>query len=296
MSFNFDTKQELCVTETKKDCCRQAELYGMLLFCDKINSDEIRLVSEHVLVINRLCQLAYSLYKINFLLDESRSAYVASLKGESLKQLLTNLHISLDSLQLRLLPELLENPCCYNSFLKGAFLAAGSISDPSSGYHLELVTRYYQLSKDVKQWLNALDIHIKSVVRKSNYVLYLKDSASIEQFLYFIGAKQAAFEIANVKIYKEIQNRNNRISNCTEYNVDKSINAAVAQIKAIEIIEKEMGLDALADDLRVAAVLRKNNPSATLSELIKVSNGCFSKSGLSRKLSKLVDLSKRIKQ
>ena len=132
------------------------------------------------------------------------------------------------------------------------------------------------------------------VVRRSNYVLYLKDSQQIHDLLYILGARTAAFELMDIKIDKETKNNINRVENCNHYNLDKAINKAVEQVRAIELIQEKVGLSVLPEDLLYVAILRKENPHKSLTELSVISEGRLSKPSLSRKLNKIIEFSKSI--
>ncbi len=291
MSFCFDTKQEICnVSEKNKFLL----FYGMIMFSEKISADCLQITSENVFVINILDQLADELFGVHFLVDESTNAYIATLSSDSLKRVFNEYHIDSDAVQVHLQADLIRSSEDLASFLRGAFLVGGSVTNPNSAYHLELVTHYYQFSKECKALLEAYGFKFKTVMRKSHYVLYLKDSDVIERFLYILGAQTAAFTLINVKIYKQIQNDNNRLNNCEGYNRDKTMNKSIEQILAINKIEKNKGLEMLGEDLGEVARLRLQNQYASLSELAALSNGKFSKAGLSRRLSKIIEISKQI--
>lgn len=291
MSFCFDTKEELCRLDEKN---KTAMLYGMILFADIVQNHKIQIVSENVFVINTLESLASELFGVHFLVEETASAYTASLTGNALKIICKEFHMDPGSVQLHFNPEILSNQTDVYAFLKGAFLTGGSISNPQAGYHLELVTHFYQLSKEILAFLEQNGFPFKSVVRKSHYVLYLKDSTAIEQFLYILGAQQSAFELVNVKIYKQLQNDNNRLNNCEGYNRDKTMNKSIEQIHAIHKIQAEMGIDSLSEDLRAVCKLRLEYPYASLSELVERSKGNYSKAGLSRRLTKIISIATQI--
>ncbi len=290
MSFCFDVKQEICTLEEKN---KYAMFYGMLLFGDKIGNTKFQIISENVFVINVLEQLASELFHVHFVLSESNSAFIATLEDKAFIEVCNAYHIDPDAVQLHFNEDLLDGPSAFSAFFRGAFLTAGSINNPYSAYHLEFVTHYYQLSKEIANYLEKNSYVFKSVIRKSHYVLYLKDSVVMEQFLYVLGAQKAAFDLVNAKIYKQIQNDNNRINNCQGYNRDKTMDKSIAQILAIHKLESDRGgLDGLPSDLKEICILRLQNQYASLSELSALSGGKYSKAGLSRRLNKIIELSK----
>ena len=178
--------------------------------------------------------------------------------------------------------------------MKGAFLVGGSMVDPKTSYHLELICHHYHLSKELLEYFNQSGFPFKSVVRKTNYVLYLKDSLILERFLYVLGAKKAAFSLVDAKIYKQVQNDNNRINNCAGYNHDKTLDKAIEQLLSIEKIQKYNKFDLLSDDLKEVADLRLQHRMASLSELSSLSDEKYSKASLSRKLAKIVEISNKL--
>ncbi len=290
MSFCFDVKQEICASEAKN---KYAMFYGMLLFGDKIGNSMFQIITENVFVINVVEQLASELFDVHFLLSESNSAFIATLEGNAFIEVCNAYHIDPDAVQLHFNEDIIEDEAAFSAFFRGAFLTAGSVNNPYSAYHLEFVTHYYQLSKEILNYLGKNGYEFKSVIRKSHYVLYLKDSVVMEQFLYVLGAQKAAFDLINAKIYKQIQNDNNRINNCQGYNRDKTMDKSIAQILAIRKIESDCGsLDGLPSDLKEICMLRLENQYASLNELSALSGGKFSKAGLSRRLSKIIELSK----
>lgn len=180
--------------------------------------------------------------------------------------------------------------CCLRAMIRGAFLSCGTVIDPRKNYNLELVTPYQALSEDLLQVLHKAGFPFKTVMRKSKYVLYLKNSEAISDFLAYIGAFQAQMELLNVKIEKEIRNDITRTANSETANLEKTINAAVEQLQAIETIRREIGLENLPEDLREVALLRLKYKDMSLSELGKQMNPPLSKSGVNHRLKKLMDM------
>ncbi len=297
MSFSFDVKEELCKTVERDPSCRLSELYGLVLYGQAVELDFLKIATENVLVINRLQELATSLTHLFFQMDETATAYTALLSGEALQALYRRLQMGDGhTLTLEVRSQLLRSNAAFAAFLRGAILSGGYFSDPVSAYHFELVTPYYSLAKSTRALMNQRGIASKMVVRRSNYVVYLKDSQQIYDLLYITGARTGAFQLLNVKIEKETNNNNNRIDNCTAYNIDKAINKAVEQIQAITHIEHTIGLPALAEDLVYVAQLRKEHPTESLTELAILCQGKFSKPSLSRKLNRIIEIAKSIKE
>ena len=293
MSFSFDVKREICALDEKN---KYIMFYGMIAFADKITPSKLQIVSENVFVINILEELSGSLFDVHFMLSEGVNTYIATLEGESYSKVCDEYHIDPAAVQMHLNEDIIEGMDAVSAFLKGAFLTSGSVTNPYSAYHLELVTHYYQFSKEVAAFLQKMGFSFKSVVRKSHYVLYLKDSVLVERFLYVLGAKNAAFELVNAKILKQVQNDNNRVNNCQEYNRDKSMDKSIEQLLAIQKIQENKGVECLPSDLQEVVNLRLQNQYASLSELCRLSEGKFSKAGLSRRLSKIVEIANKIQE
>lgn len=296
MSFCFDVKEELCKIEEKNDACKLAAFYGMVLFGQAVTADQLKLSTENVFVINRLQSLSAGLLGVFFEMSESGITYTAAMHGEPLVTLYQKLGMWSDEGPiLRVSEQFIRQKDQFAAFLRGAVLAGGYFSDPLSGYHFELVTSDYVTAKSMQEVLNQHRIPCKMVVRRSNYVVYLKDSQQIYDLLYILGARSAAFDLMNVKIEKETNNNNNRVDNCTAYNIDKAMNKAVEQIHAIEKIKNAVGLSALPEDLLYVAILRQENPTKNLTELTALCEGRLSKPSLSRKLNKIIDFANKLK-
>ena len=184
-------------------------------------------------------------------------------------------------------------PTCINAFLAGTFLSCGTISDPKKDYHLEFTVPYMNLAKSLVTFLEETELSPKQSNRKGYNIVYFKGSESIEDCLYLMGASSAMFEMMNVEIIKNIRNKANRTANCETANIDKTVKASLVQIDAIEKIESTKGLDYLNNDLREMAVLRKDNPEASLAELSRLSG--MSRSGVNHRLKKIVEIAQQIK-
>ena len=185
---------------------------------------------------------------------------------------------------------LMKKECCRRALVRGAFLSCGTVIDPHKNYNLELITPYRELSEDLLELLHKAGFPFKAVIRKSKYVLYLKNSEAISDFLVYIRAFQAQMELLNVKIEKEIRNEITRSANSETANLEKTINAAVEQLHAIETIQKTIGLENLPEDLHEVAMLRLQHKDMSLTELGKRLNPPLSKSGVNHRLKKLMNM------
>ena len=295
MSFSFDTKCEICESALRKDCCKTAQFYGMILFAQSIDLSRLKITTENVMTINVLNELANEVMGFNFTIGENINSYFAFVDDDRLTKIYDKFFINVNNkLELNISSSITESICCSYAFLKGAFLTGGHISNPENSYHFEISTPYYTLAKSLQAFMQRLDFSAKTVVRKANYVVYLKSSEEIERFLCHIGANSAAFSFMDAKIYKEMNNYSNRINNTKIHNIERTINKSVEQVKAINLIESTIGFDSLDGDLAFAAKLRKDNPDKSLNELVIACDNKLSRSGLNRKLNKLVEIASKL--
>lgn len=295
-SFSQLTKEELCKAEYTRECCRQAVLAGMLLLGAVITKEKIRFVTENADVLSvymNQCE-HQRLVRQKLLQPPEAVRYSAELRDEEQIAAVLDQFRLLDPdtgvIRYRIDPFLTEKECCRKAFVRGAFLSGGTVIDPKKNYNLEMVTPYLGLSRDMHRLLLKCGFDFKMVTRKSKYVLYLKNSEAISDFLTYMGAYQAQMELLNIKIEKEIRNDFNRTANSETANLEKTINASVRQVQAIEKIQRTRGLDSLPDDLREIAVLRLKHKELSLSELGMLMNPPLSKSGVNHRLKKLMEL------
>ena len=188
----------------------------------------------------------------------------------------------------------LHKDCCKRSYLRGAFLGSGSVNNPEGAYHLEIVTPYQDHAEALQKLMADFDIQGKVCKRKNQYVVYLKNADQIGEFLVNIGAHQALLSFENERIKKEIYNNINRQRNFDMANLEKTVTSSVDQVQAIRRIEEHLGLDSLSPALREAALLRRENPDLSLTELAALANPAVSKSGMSHRLKKLREIAENL--
>ena len=299
-SFSEFTKNELFKKDNSNDCCDFAELSGMMLFGSNITLKRIRFATENEDVLERYITLAD---KFDMKVGVTRTSDLSSRclavisDKDDISRLAERLGI-IDSatglIKYRISDKIIKNECCVRAFVKGAFLGGGTVIDPKKAYNLEIITPYMGLHNDFLDLLTKSGFEFKTVMRKSKYVLYTKRSEVIEDFLSFIGAFNAQMELINIKIDKEIHNSFNRSINIESANYDKTIDASVKHIKAIEKIENKIGLDELPPDLKEIAILRLDNKSMSLQELGKLLNPPLGKSGVNHRLKKIIEISESL--
>ena len=301
MSFSFDTKNELCKLPVQKLCCARAEAYGILLYCNTFNSTEVRIITENPNFAARLPKLFQRAFGLRFdrqpeegtpgklvfqITERKKLDHIINLLGYDPRQNLV-LHINFG---------MLEEECCRAAFLRGAFFAGGSSTDPLKRYHLELTTSHLQASRELEVLLRECGYPPKSLARNGSFITYFKQSDQIEDFLTLIGAPVAAMKIMSARLEKDLRNSVNRRLNCDSANLDKAVLAAQEQIEAIRKLERAGELKELPDKLKETAALRMARPELTLSELAEEFNPPVTKSCLNHRLRKLTELAKNIRE
>lgn len=297
MSFAGEVKNELCRVSLNRKCCAQAEAYGALLYCNTFRRDEVRLVTEHEAFAQRLPALFKKAFKLTFdRLPEGDGKFVFSITDPAK---LAILHRSFgteeNTLALHVNFAVVEERCCRASFLRGAFLAGGSVTDPRKGYHLELATSHHNVSREALALMRELELEPKSAQRKGNEIIYFKQSDKIEDFLTSVGAPIAAMEVMNAKLEKDLRGKVNRRVNCDAANLDKAVEAAMVQMEAIRRLEESGRMVQLPEKLREAAALRLVHPEDTLAQLAERCDPPITKSALNHRLRKLVELGNKTK-
>ncbi len=190
---------------------------------------------------------------------------------------------------------LLQKSCCVRAYIRGAFLVAGSITDPEKGYHFEIVTSDEKKANQLISKLELFEIEAKSVERKGHIVVYIKEGSQIVDALNVMEAHNALMDLENVRIIKEVRNSINRQVNCETANINKTVNAAVKQIEDIQFIQAQIGLSELPAQLRDAALLRLEYPDTPLKELGNLMNPPVGKSGVNHRLRKLSQIAEELR-
>ncbi len=295
-TFSGLTKEELYKNNNENPCCDNAELLGMLLFGALISDIEIKFVSESSDVLGRYTTICDNLgIKIDKLIKGNSSTrnFAIISDADTITNILEMFNLkdnSTGKILYRISSFVFDNECCCRAFSKGAFLGGGSVIDPYKNYNMEIVTSHESVCGEFANLLLRVGFGFKSVIRKKKYVLYTKNSEVIADFLTYIGAYKAQMELLNIKIEKEIRNDFNRSVNSETANLDKTIEASVKQIQAIEHIDKEIGIDNLPDELRDIARLRLKFRSASLTDLGKHLTPPLGKSGVNHRLKKIISI------
>lgn len=304
MSFTAQVKEEIIKKSVhRKGCCNYAELAGILaysaVFKESGNGVVLQIVFENADVAMRCYNLIRKLFGNIATIEKKQYSTrhtLYKIKVADIRQLLQNVGLTdTDGVAFHVSPDITSQKCCRKAFVRGAFLGGGSIADPEKRYHFEFVTTHYLISEDMKQILETFHIHAKNVTRQSKYVTYLKDSEIICDLLTMMGAYSCVLDIYNTKIYKEIKNQANRVTNFESANITKVVDASIRQVEAIRTIEQKRGLESLDSPLQEIARLRLQNPDISMLELGQLLTPAIGKSGVNHRMRKLIDIADKLR-
>lgn len=309
MSFASETKKELTQIEAD-DSCLKAEvtalirMNGSLSFTNRQLSLDVQ--TENAAIARRLYTIIKKLYPYNVELLvrkkmrlKKNNVYICRIR-EGARDLLTDLDILSADFQLnhRLSKSLMGNKNQKRAYLRGAFLAGGSVNNPeTSSYHLEIYTLYKEHGEALSELMNRFNLNAKTIERKKGFVTYLKEAEKISDFLGIVGATTAMLKFEDVRIVRDMRNSVNRIVNCETANLNKTIGAAIRQVENIRFIDNTIGLDQLPEKLKEIARLRVEYQDVTLKELGEmVSTGTVSKSGVNHRLRKIDEIADALRR
>ena len=301
MSFSSNVKAELCKDSLSKKSCAVAEGYGVLLYCNTFSSTEIRIITESRDFAARLPRLFKKAFGITF--DQEPAAHdrgklqFAISSEDKISRIFETLQMDLKaSLTLHVNFGMLEEEAECMAYLRGAFLAGGSVTDPAKRYHLEMTTSHYKVSRETCALLIECGFSPKELSRGGNNILYFKQSDYIEDFLTAIGAQVSAMGVMEAKVEKDLRNGVNRRVNCETANLTKVVDASMGQMAAIRALEEAGELDKLPGKLRETALLCRENPEATLQELAAMLNPPITKSAINHRMRKLLELARALEE
>ena len=297
VSFSGAAKAEICRSIPQKRCCAIAECFGILLFCNNFSADGIRIITESREFAHSLPKLfmrAFDLEFDSFPSMESSGKLVFQIDDpEKVDEILNVYGFDRNTVSLHVNLPVVENDCCKAAFLRGAFLAGGSVTDPGKGYHLEIATTHQSVARETYALMEEmLGFYPKSAARGGGRILYLKQSDLISDCLTFLGAPVAAMAIMEAKLEKELNNKVNRRCNCDEANTSKVVEAAQEQLSAIRVLRMHGMFEQLPAKIQVAAIAREENPEASLTELAAMMHPPISKPAMNHRLKKLVETAK----
>ena len=301
VSFSGNAKAEVCRIVPNKRCCAMAECFGILLYCNSFHADGIRIITESRefgYILPKLFYKAFELEFDSFPSLESPGKLVFQIDDpEKLEYILGEFGFDRDTLALHVNLPVVENDCCKAAFLRGAFLAGGSVTDPEKGYHFEIATTHHSVARETYALMEEImGFYPKMAVRGGGQVLYFKQSDLISDCLTFLGAPVAAMGIMEAKLEKELNNKVNRRCNCDDANTSKVVEAAQEQIVAIRILREKGILERLPQKLQLAAIAREKNPESSLTELAAMMEPPISKPAMNSRLKKLIQTAKEAAQ
>lgn len=308
MSFASETKKEL-TNLTVKDCCAKAELSALIRMNGSLSfSNRVLIVNvqtENAAIARRIYILIKKVYdaEVELLVRKKmrlkkNNVYIVRLKKDA-EEILRDLKILGEGITFihDISASLIKKKCCRRSYLRGAFLAGGSVNNPeTSSYHLEVFSLYKEHNDSLCELMNYFGLNSKTLERKNGFITYLKEAEKITEFLSVVGAHNALLRFEDVRIVRDMRNSVNRLVNCETANLNKTIGAALRQVENIRYIEESVGLDILPDKLREIAELRVAHQDVTLKELGEmVSSGYISKSGINHRLRKIDEIADKLR-
>ncbi|GIN95210.1 putative sporulation transcription regulator WhiA [Siminovitchia terrae] len=308
MSFASETKKEI-TNIPLKDCCLKAELSALIRMNGSLSFSNRELVvnvqTENAAIARRIYVLIKKNYDVAVELLvrkkmrlKKNNVYIVRLK-ENAEAILKDLMILGDNfMSIREISSALINKkCCKRSYMRGAFLAGGSVNNPErSSYHLEIFSLYKEHNESLCELMNEYGLNSKTLERKNGYITYLKEAEKITEFLNIIGAHNALLRFEDVRIVRDMRNSVNRLVNCETANLNKTIGAALRQVENIRYIQETVGLEYLPERLREIAELRMTHQDVTLKELGEmVSSGQISKSGINHRLRKIDEIADKLR-
>ena len=298
VSFSASAKSEICRVPVHKQCCAQAQCFGVLLFANSFGSEGIRIITEsrefaHILpkLFKKAFDMDFDSYpslassgKLVFgIEDPDKIQWIMEAYGFSAEDTVS-LHVNLP---------VVEEECCRTAFLRGAFLAGGSVTDPGKGSHMEISTTHVSVARETVALIREVMAFVpKTASRGGGQVLYIKQNEQISDFLAYLGAPVASMGIMEARLEKELNNKVNRRCNCDDANLSKVVEAAMEQIGAIRVLKENGMLDKLPAKLQQAAAAREENPEAALTELAGMMDPPITKPAMSHRLKRLVELAK----
>lgn len=307
MSYASEVKKELTQLEVHREHAK-AELAALIRMNGTVGLVDKKFIlnvqTENAAIARRI----YVLLKDHFDVEsellvrrkmklKKNNVYIVRLK-QGTKEVLSDLSIMEGmSFHSHVSDEVMMNTQKVKSYLRGAFLAGGSVNNPeTSRYHLEIHSSYEEHNDDICQMMNQFDMNARTLERRNGYITYLKEAEKIADFLALIGATSGMLKFEDVRIIRDMRNSVNRLVNCENANLNKTIDAASKQIESIKFIDEMIGLDKIPTKLREIALVRLEYPEVTLKELGEmIPSGVISKSGINHRLRKLNEMAENLR-
>ncbi len=301
MTFSEQVKNELASVPLKKSCCRTAEAFGMARFGKSCTAESVTLHTAHKQVADLYADLLVCLVGAIVTVTEvgqegehEKTLYLVEIEGREDRQAV--LEYFAPNLVAAETDEPCPNECCLAALLRGAFLVCGRVTDPNKEYHLEFVLPDLSAASFLLQLLSKIGRKAKQTTRKGVPIVYMKESEQIEDLLTYMGAVKSTLELMDVKILKDVRNKVNRVTNCETANIGKTVAASSEQVRQIEWIIENKGVEYLPEQLRAVALLRLENPELSLAELSEVSGLGLSRSGIHHRLKKIAEIADRLQK
>ena len=314
MSFSSTTKNELARLPIENDCCALAELAAIVrisgvIQVNKMKKIRLKFVTENAAIARRIFTLLKNIYDVNIevmvrknkQLKKNNNYIIMVNSTDITKKILGDVGFLDDennffTVNYKTPERLIKNRCCRRAYIRGAFLGGGSISNPEKSYHLEFVTNNEEYSGELSGIINSFNLNSKTIERKENYVIYLKEGEQIVDILNIIGAHQALLKFEDIRVLKDVRNNINRLVNCETANLSKTINASLRQVNNIELIQEEVGIENIPKNLQEVAYLRLNHRDASLKELGKMLDPPLGKSGINHRFRKIEEIADKIRE
>ncbi|WP_149095406.1 DNA-binding protein WhiA [Paenibacillus terrae] len=307
MSFAAQTKKELTMIESQP-CCEKAELSALIRMLGSVQLSNKRVILDVSTENAAIARRIYSLIKKHFQVHiellvrkkmrlKKNNVYIVRIPS-GVQELLKDLYIVSEGFMFTdgINRDIIRKNCCKRAYLRGAFMAGGSVNNPEgSSYHLEISSMYEEHCQALVDLANEFHLNARCIERKKGFILYIKEGEKIIELLSIIGAHQALFKFEDVRIMRDMRNSVNRIVNCETANLNKTIGAAVRQIENIKLLGREVGLETLPDKLREVAEIRLAHPDLNLKEVGEMLKGVVSKSGVNHRLRKIDEMADKIR-
>jgi len=304
-SFSSETKNELARIMPEGRCCQVAELSALLRLNGRLEMSGSRKILCITTDSASIARKSFKLFKALFdfpitVIMETRRRFntnryyqVRAHLDQQHLTILKSLGIISDENRMvyGVAPRIIRSRCCKRAYVRGTFLARGSVNQPGGSYHLEMVFPTFELARSVQKLGESLGVKLRLTERKQSVLLYLKDSEQIADLMRQMGASYALLEFENVRIYKSMKNKVNRQVNCETANLEKTLDASLRQVEVIRRLIDKLTVEGLPDQLRELAVLRLDYPDSSLKELGEMLSPPLSKSGVAYRMRKLEQLS-----
>ena len=291
MSYAEQVRGELSRLHAVNRCCHRSELAALIWAAGVWTGDRLVIYADSAALARRL----FSFFKEQFGLRPVATRVRRPGRGKSYRLEVPGFGQDAN-LSYRALAQhhIKERRCCRKAYLRGFFLGRGSVNDPGRGHHLELTTRHGEAAGLLIQLMKGFGLMAATVRRKRDYVIYLKDAESIVTFLNLIGAHNSLMQFENVRVYKDLKGRVNRLVNMETANLGRTVQASVQQLDAIEVIDERLGLHRLPPSLSAVAWARQQHPELSLEELGMSMTPPLTKSAVNHRLRRLVALARKL--